>query len=164
MVKTLSDDTIKTVNIFAGAPIDCGFAVPFIGRIMYKQMTVKDILRCIQARAKVEEVLPNGKTVKLGYSNYNTDNTVTEVKKEIIPTLTPIPIKKAKPISSTNNSVQNKKETPIAESTTAPIESTAIKEANEEVKQTEPVKEETVIDEEEEEIRRMIEEDEKNND
>lgn len=37
-------------------------------------MTTGDILKCLCKRAKVEEVLPDGKTVLLNMSNYYTDN------------------------------------------------------------------------------------------
>lgn len=37
-------------------------------------MTTGDILKCICKRAKVEEILPDGRTVLLNMSNYYTDN------------------------------------------------------------------------------------------
>ena len=159
-MKILSDDTVKTVNMFASSPVNCGFAVPFVGRILNKKMKVKDIYRCIQARAKVEEVLPNGKIVKLGYNNYNTDNfNVNQPKKEIIPTLTPIPIVNGIPTPSLVNKKETVKiNTPVVE-TNSPL-NPKVEEVKEESKQEDPIKETTVIDDEEEEIRRMIEEEE----
>lgn len=47
---------------------------PICGTVKGIVMTTGDILKCLCKRAQVEEVLPNGTTVKLNMSNYYTDN------------------------------------------------------------------------------------------
>src|SRR5574344_2105141 len=45
-------------------------------------LPIGKIERCIIARAKVEEVLPNGETILLNLGNYKNDFSITEQKKE----------------------------------------------------------------------------------
>lgn len=47
---------------------------PICGTVKGIVMTTGDILKCLCKRAQVEEVLPDGTTVKLNMSNYYTDN------------------------------------------------------------------------------------------
>lgn len=47
---------------------------PISGSVKGIVMTTGDILKCLCKRAQVEEVLPNGTTVKLNMRNYYTDN------------------------------------------------------------------------------------------
>lgn len=78
--------------------------VPITGKIVNHEMSVGDILNCIYARAKVDEVLPSGELVRLNLTNYNKDNTikkevkdeqttVTEIKVPVEESITPEPIK-----------------------------------------------------------------------
>lgn len=47
---------------------------PICGTVKGIVMTTGDILKCLCKRAQVEEVLPDGRTVKLNMSNYYMDN------------------------------------------------------------------------------------------
>lgn len=47
---------------------------PICGTVKGIVMTTGDILKCLCKRALVEEVLPDGSTIKLNMSNYYTDN------------------------------------------------------------------------------------------
>jgi hypothetical protein len=73
---------IKKVNIHPVRPI-YGLRVPITGVVFGTSMSVGDILVCIHARARVNEILPDGKLLPLNLSNYNKVNHIdTEVKKE----------------------------------------------------------------------------------
>jgi hypothetical protein len=69
--------TSKKVNIRARGPI-VGLKYPIVGTLNGVTMSTDDILICIRAKAKVEEILNDGKRiVPLDFTNYNTDNSVT---------------------------------------------------------------------------------------
>lgn len=73
----------KLVNIFPSTPIlSVNPPIRVITRSVLKP--VEDIRKCIVARAIVEEILPDGSTIRLGFSNYNTDNTPKVNKEEKI--------------------------------------------------------------------------------
>ena len=67
----------KVVNIYPSSPI-IGVNPPIRSAVRHVTKSVKDIRICIMSRAKVEEILPNGKTIRLGFDNYDKDNYVTE--------------------------------------------------------------------------------------
>ncbi|MCM1236083.1 MAG: hypothetical protein NC489_38855 [Ruminococcus flavefaciens] len=47
---------------------------PICGTKKNTIMSTSDILKCLCRRAVVEEILPNGSTIRLNMSNYNRDN------------------------------------------------------------------------------------------
>ena len=65
---------MKKVNVIANSPVHGVEITPMIGKFMNRQMTEDQIYRCLVGGAKVEEVLPNGNTVLLNFTNYNKDN------------------------------------------------------------------------------------------
>lgn len=69
----------KKCQIHAVFPITC-FSVPIVGHTELN-LTTDEIYQCLCAKAEVAEVLPNGKTINLDFSNYNKDNFI---KKEDI--------------------------------------------------------------------------------
>lgn len=64
----------KQVNVFASVPV-VTIENPFSGYIRNVTMDSDDIRKCLFAKAKVEEILPSGKTVKLDFTNYDKENT-----------------------------------------------------------------------------------------
>lgn len=85
----------KRVNVRANVAIR-NINPPIYGTCNNIIMTTGDILKCLCRRAQVEEILPDGRTVKLNMSNYFTDNgaglsvsTVVEKKNINEPTVTP---------------------------------------------------------------------------
>lgn len=48
---------------------------PICGTLKNIEMTTGDILKCLCKRAFVEEILPDGSTIRLNMKNYYTDNT-----------------------------------------------------------------------------------------
>ena len=65
---------MKKVNVIANSPVHGVEITPMIGKFMNRQMTEDQIYRCLVGGAKVEEVLPNGNTILLNFTNYNKDN------------------------------------------------------------------------------------------
>ena len=63
----------KRVNIVAHVAIR-NITPPIYGTLKDVVMTTGDILKCLSKRAKVEEILPDGSTIRLNFSNYYTDN------------------------------------------------------------------------------------------
>lgn len=62
----------KKCNIYAKSPITC-FTVPIVGHCTLN-LTSNEIYKCLCARAEVTEILPNGKSINLDFSNYDKDN------------------------------------------------------------------------------------------
>lgn len=178
MKTTLPGTAVKIVNMFAARPTDCGYAVPFVGRLLKTPMTIDKIYRCIKSNARVEEVLPDGRIVRLGFDNYNTDNSKKEEPKVVVPTLTPLPAKNGriivnstrqqpKPVVSKPQTQSDKPVEPneSKEESKPEVDNNAVpaqEEPGEEHDQEEGKDNQDPVDPEEEEIRRMIEEDEKN--
>ena len=84
----------KRVNVRANVAIR-NINPPIYGTCNNIIMTTGDILKCLCRRAQVEEILPDGRTVKLNMSNYFTDNgaglsasTIVEKKNTNEPTIT----------------------------------------------------------------------------
>ena len=73
---------IKRVNITARIPVK-NVTPPIHGHLSNIKMDTADILKCLNKRAIVEEILDNGSTVRLTIRNYYTDNNVA--KKETTP-------------------------------------------------------------------------------
>lgn len=71
----------KIVNIYPTMPIT-SVNPPIRGKLMGVRRTTADIRACIIGRARVEELLPNGKVVPLDFTNYDKDNYVKEEPKE----------------------------------------------------------------------------------
>lgn len=67
----------KRVNVFPTVPV-YSIKNPIIGTTFNVELSVGDILCCIYARAKVEEILPNGNTINLNLKNYNKVNFIEE--------------------------------------------------------------------------------------
>lgn len=63
----------KRVNVYAQVAVR-NVTPPICGTCKDIIMTTGDILKCLCKRARVEEILPNGKTIRLNMSNYYTDN------------------------------------------------------------------------------------------
>lgn len=70
---------VKKVNIRASVPIK-DFKPPIYGTCNGIEMSTGDILKCLCKHAIVEEVLPDGSTVRLDMKNYYTDNAPKTVK------------------------------------------------------------------------------------
>lgn len=63
----------KRVNVYAQVAVR-NVTPPICGTCKDIIMTTGDILKCLCKRARVEEILPDGKTVRLNMSNYYIDN------------------------------------------------------------------------------------------
>ena len=64
----------KRVNVYAGAPV-VAIKYPITGTVRSILLSTDEIRKCIFAKAKVEEILPNGRTVRLDFTNYDKVNT-----------------------------------------------------------------------------------------
>lgn len=75
---------VKKVNIYPQRRITT-INPPIGSTVRRTTRTVEDIRKCIIARARVEEILPDGSVIALDFSNYNKDNrpstTATETAK-----------------------------------------------------------------------------------
>ena len=68
----MKDNSIKTVNIYPRFPIYT--VTPSItSNVMNQKMCIGDIRACLMRQAKVEEVLPDGKTVRLDLNTLELD-------------------------------------------------------------------------------------------
>ena len=65
----------KRVNINAPIPVTT-LKYPIVGSVRNVMMDVSDIRLCLCGKAKVEEILPSGKIVRLGFNNYDKENTI----------------------------------------------------------------------------------------
>lgn len=63
----------KRVNVYAQVAVR-NVTPPIHGTCKDIVMTTGDILKCLCKRARVEEIMPDGKIVRLNMSNYYTDN------------------------------------------------------------------------------------------
>ena len=95
---------IKKVNIRASVPIK-DFRPPIYGTCNGIEMTTGEILKCLCKRAIVDEVLPDGSTIRLDLKNYYTDNTpktTTEVpaadKVQVVETSVPVDVHDEAPV------------------------------------------------------------------
>lgn len=95
---------IKKVNIRASVPIK-DFRPPIYGTCNGIEMTTGEILKCLCKRAIVDEVLPDGSTIRLDLKNYYTDNTpktTTEVpaadKVQVVETRVPVEVHDEAPV------------------------------------------------------------------
>ena len=95
---------IKKVNIRASVPIK-DFRPPIYGTCNGIEMTTGEILKCLCKRAIVDEVLPDGSTIRLDLKNYYTDNTpktITEVpaadKVQVVETSVPVDVHDKAPV------------------------------------------------------------------
>lgn len=82
----------KKVNINAPVAIRT-ITPPIYGRVNGIIMTTGDILKCLCKRAIVDEILPNGSTVRLTMKNYYMDNGagLDAKKEEVAPKVTKVP-------------------------------------------------------------------------
>lgn len=71
----------KKCKIYAKFPITC-FTVPIIGHTTLN-LTPDEIYKCLCSRAEVIELLPNGKSINLDFSNYDKDNNPKEVVEKV---------------------------------------------------------------------------------
>lgn len=94
---------IKKVNIKASVPIK-DFRPPIYGTCNGIDMTTGEILKCLCKRAIVDEVLPDGSTIRLDMKNYYTDNTpkTTKVpaadKVQVVETSVPVEVHNEAPV------------------------------------------------------------------
>ena len=76
---------------------------PIYGTYKNIIMTTGDILKCLTKRATVDEILPDGSTIRLNYKNYYTDNgaglSAKSDEKIITPKHSPV-VKKATPVEN----------------------------------------------------------------
>lgn len=73
---------LKRVNVFPTIPV-YNIKNPIVGTTFNVELSSGDILCCIYARAKVEEILPNGKTINLNLKNYNKVNFTEEIVEHV---------------------------------------------------------------------------------
>lgn len=118
--------------------------VPITGKILNHEMSVGDILNCIYARARVDEILPSGELVRLNLTNYDKDNTIKDALGELkdengnkveLPTV-PVENSTPKPIKPLEEAKEEIVEEPKEEK---------VEEKNEEVVEGESVKEEEEV-------------------
>lgn len=74
---------IKKVNVYPVYPI-LTIKNPIYHTTLNIDLSVGDIERCIFSRAKVEEVLPNGKLLVLNLKNYNKCNFLEEHNSNLV--------------------------------------------------------------------------------
>ena len=137
----------KRVNVKICGPI---YTVnpPITRTVLDTELSVGDIRNCICAKATVEEILNNGKIIRLDLYNYNKDN---QPKKTVTKPTTAQP-KKSLEVSSTqkqqdavnvtvvkNETITKNEQVKVKEVKPAPI---AEEKTVEDSKQTKPVKEE----------------------
>lgn len=80
--------TKKRINLRCSRPFRIGFT-PFSGNCLNIILRVEDIVKIIQSKSLVEEILSTGETIPLNFSNYNTYNGPTDVTDDT-PALTDI--------------------------------------------------------------------------
>ena len=86
----------KRVNVHAPIPVTT-LKYPIAGSVRDVVMDVNDIRLCLCGKAKVEEILPSGKTVRLGFNNYDKENTVpTDSRVTNQPVQPHVPVEAAK--------------------------------------------------------------------
>ena len=86
----------KRVNVHAPVPVTT-LKYPIAGSVRNVMMDVADIRLCLCGKAKVEEILPSGKTVRLGFNNYDKENTVpTDSRVTNQPVQPHVPVEAAK--------------------------------------------------------------------
>ena len=73
----------KRVNIKANVPVR-NINPPIYGTCKNMAMTTGDILKCLCARAIVDEILPDGSTIRLSMKNYQADNVAEFNKKNTV--------------------------------------------------------------------------------
>lgn len=79
----MNNETRKLVNITPTSAIT-STNPPIRGKVRGVRMRIVDIRKCIMARAKVEEVLPDGEVITLTLANYNKDNIAAVKAQDII--------------------------------------------------------------------------------
>ena len=96
---------IKKINIKASVPIK-DFRPPIYGTCNGIEMATGEILKCLCKRAIVDEVLPDGSTIRLDLKNYYTDNTpktTTEVPAadtvQVVETSVPVDVHDETPVT-----------------------------------------------------------------
>ena len=93
---------------------------PIYRTAMGIELTESDIQRCLWAKAVVEEILPDGSIIPLGFDNFNKDNNPN--KEEVKPQAQPAPVKevketpKATAVANDSVKVEVKEEVKVAES------------------------------------------------
>lgn len=92
---------IKKVNVYPVYPI-LTIKTPIFHTTLNIELSVGDIERCIFARAKVEEVLPDGRLLVLNLKNYNKCNFLEEHNNKSV---TSLPENKQE--ENTNNLVED---------------------------------------------------------
>lgn len=100
----------KVVNIYPSMAI-LGVNPPIRTTQVKVTKSTSEIRACIIARAIVDEILPNGKTIRLNLNNYNKDNVAIYCKPE--PKVTPAIIKDIPTKDTKINAKQEIVETPV---------------------------------------------------
>ena len=135
----------KRVNINAKVAIR-DVKPPIYGTLNNVVMTTGNILKCLCKRAIVEEILPDGSTVRLTMKNYYTDNGAGL-------TAAPDPTKKKKSTKPQKTGIKVEKETPkepeaVKEEVVETVKEPEIEATTEETKVPTPVETEEKINEE----------------
>ena len=102
----------KRVNINAPIPVTT-LKYPIAGSVRNVMMDVSDIRLCLCGKAKVEEILPSGKIVRLGFNNYDKENTVpsdNRVTNQPVQPHVPVEAAKAKAEEEVNAAEKAKEE------------------------------------------------------
>lgn len=125
----------KRVNVHAPIPVTT-LKYPIAGSVRNVMMDVADIRLCLCGKAKVEEILPSGKTVRLGFNNYDKENTVpTDSRVTNQPVQPHVPVEAAK--------AKAEEEVKAAEEAKAEAEEAKAEEAADEVVAEEEKKEDS---------------------
>lgn len=106
---------MKRVNVHAPIPVTT-LKYPIAGSVRNVMMDVNDIRLCLCGKAKVEEILPSGKTVRLGFNNYDKENTVPSDSRVMNQPVQPhVPVEAAKAKAEEAAAEEAKAEEVVAE-------------------------------------------------
>ena len=130
-----------------------------VGKLNDTYLTVGEIIRCLQARAYVEEVLIDGTTLPLNLTNYDSDNNanlrgtqkevkvvppIVEPKKEVVPVDVVKEVLEAKP----DNSEEVINPIDLVQVEEEPVQEPVVEEEPEVIEVEEVIEEEPVVEEE----------------
>ena len=137
----LNREDTKLVNVYTKAPIRGMSGMPIRSTTRAIKLSVADIHACIVNKASVEEILIDGSTVLLTFTNYNKDNNeAIRIKNNLAPAVEPTPIVEKKKAAS-KKKTENPAPDPVPEEKEE--ESPVVEETVEEATEEEPIVEET---------------------
>lgn len=133
---------MKKCQIHATSPITC-FTVPIVGTTELN-LTPDEIYKCLCAKAEVIEILGNGKTINLDFSNYNRDNSIIgEPIEEIKEEQTEVEEEEPETVEEIKLDIDNRPETVFVTGTTIVDDPEEVVEV--EVGETVSIEEETIV-------------------